>query len=77
MDRTGRAIVLIQRPYDNRGKKVNVVNRYDVFGRHSYTSFPQQLEYQFAMHRVNIAVRSVTSFPLSVLEPVRIPRHWR
>ena len=25
----------MQGPYDSRGKKVNVVNRYDVFGRHS------------------------------------------
>lgn len=31
----GRAIVLIQGPYDSRGKKVHVVNKYDVFSRHS------------------------------------------
>ena len=33
--RTGRVIVLMQGPYDSRGKKVNEVNMYDVFGRHS------------------------------------------
>jgi len=35
VDRTGRAIVLMQGPYDSRGKKVNEVNTYDVFGSHS------------------------------------------
>ena len=33
--RTGRVIVLMQGPYDSRGKKVNEVNMYDVFGRHT------------------------------------------
>ena len=31
---TGRAIVLMQRPYDSRCKKANDVSRYDIFGRH-------------------------------------------
>ena len=35
VDRTGRAIVLMQGPYDSRGKKVNEVNTYDVFGSHN------------------------------------------
>ena len=35
VDRTGRAIVLMPGPYDSRGKKVNEVKRYDVFGSHS------------------------------------------
>jgi hypothetical protein len=30
VDRTGRVIVLMQGPYDSRGKKVNEVNMYDV-----------------------------------------------
>ena len=34
MDRTGRAIVLMQGPYDSRGKKIKEVRRYDVFGSH-------------------------------------------
>jgi hypothetical protein len=31
----GRAIVLMPGPYDSRGKKVNEVNKYDVFGSHN------------------------------------------
>jgi hypothetical protein len=30
----GRAIVLMPGPYDSHSKKVNEVNKYDVFGSH-------------------------------------------
>ena len=36
VDRTGSAIVLMQGSYDSRGKKVNEVRTYDVFGSHRY-----------------------------------------
>ncbi len=41
-ERTGRAIVLMPGPHDSRGKKVNEVRTYDVFGSHYYHDDPEQ-----------------------------------
>ena len=45
VDRTGSAIVLMQGSYDSRGKKVNEVRTYDVFGSHSWDNLRETHDY--------------------------------